>query len=101
MGELGTILTYSNVGDLVVVILCWVDLLYSCPPTRVQDAVVQYSLAAGIQDLPINDFVSFSQMFIGSPLFCETSLEVHYHTCSTTGKPTHLFRTKCVSLDSV
>jgi hypothetical protein len=22
-------------------------------------------------------------------------------TCSTTGKPTHLFRTKCVSLDSV
>jgi hypothetical protein len=24
-----------------------------------------------------------------------------YEKCSTTGKPTHLFRTKCVSLDSV
>jgi hypothetical protein len=23
------------------------------------------------------------------------------NACSTTGKPTHLFRTKCVSLDSV
>jgi hypothetical protein len=57
MGELGTVLTYSNVGDLVIVVLCWVDLLYSCPPTRVQDAVVQYSLAAGIQDLRIKDFL--------------------------------------------
>jgi hypothetical protein len=25
----------------------------------------------------------------------------HNSNCSTTGKPTHLFRTKCVSLDSV
>ncbi len=24
-----------------------------------------------------------------------------FYYCSTTGKPTHLFRTKCVSLDSV
>jgi hypothetical protein len=58
----GTELTYSNIGDLVVVILCWVDLLYSCPPTRVQDAVVQYSLAAGIQDLRINVLV-FNKYF--------------------------------------
>jgi hypothetical protein len=27
--------------------------------------------------------------------------ERNLHDCSTTGKPTHLFRTKCVSLDSV
>jgi hypothetical protein len=28
-------------------------------------------------------------------------VQVDIHLCSTTGKPTHLFRTKCASLDSV
>ncbi len=29
------------------------------------------------------------------------TMTLDYRYCSTTGKPTHLFRTKCVSLDSV
>ncbi len=33
--------------------------------------------------------------------FVGTPLDSRVNTCSTTGKPTHLFRTKCVSLDSV
>ncbi len=82
-----TILTYSNVGDLVVVILCRVDLLYSCPPTRVQDAVVQYSFAAGIQDLRIKDCLCLFTNFF-STLACyfvtlHWNLEVHYHTKET------------------
>ncbi len=36
------------------------------------------------------------------PIFGKVSLQcVINSVCSTTGKPTHLFRTKCVSLDSV
>ena len=69
MGELGTVLTYSNVGDLVVVILCRVDLLYSCPPTRVQDTVVQDSFAAGIQDLRIADFVCLITNIFNTPAY--------------------------------
>ena len=40
-----------------------------------------------------------------SPLICSQLLNMDplllITLCSTTGKPTHLFRTKCVSLDSV
>jgi hypothetical protein len=36
-----------------------------------------------------------------SPIGCVSTTVSSYAYCSTTGKPTHLFRTKCVSLDSV
>jgi hypothetical protein len=38
---------------------------------------------------------------IGAVFLCVWRIYLEVHTCSTTGKPTHLFRTKCVSLDSV
>ncbi len=34
-------------------------------------------------------------------IFRRVTKKLWSHDCSTTGKPTHLFRTKCVSLDSV
>ncbi len=34
-------------------------------------------------------------------IFCDTIFPLRMGRCSTTGKPTHLFRTKCASLDSV
>ncbi len=49
--------------------------------------------------LPLNVRSSIVSQKVGLFLIYFTFV-VHFK-CSTTGKPTHLFRTKCVSLDSV